>query len=73
VIDTVAALTSTILIQVKPVPGKELIAKAIHFNSPRKEQKMISINCGAIPGIYRIEYLVTSRERSPARRHDARQ
>jgi transcriptional regulator with GAF, ATPase, and Fis domain len=29
--------------------GKELIAKAIHFNSQRREQKIVSINCGAIP------------------------
>ena len=29
--------------------GKELVAKAIHFNSPRKDQKLVSINCGAIP------------------------
>ena len=48
-IDTVASLTSTILIQGETGTGKELIAKAIHFNSPRKEQKMVSINCGAIP------------------------
>jgi len=48
-IETVASLTSTILIQGETGTGKELIAKAIHFNSPRREQKMISINCGAIP------------------------
>ncbi len=28
--------------------GKELIAKAIHFNSPRKNMPFISINCGAL-------------------------
>src|SRR5436189_4061937 len=48
-VDTIAGLTSTVLIQGETGTGKELIAKAIHFNSPRKEQKMISINCGAIP------------------------
>jgi len=48
-IDTVASLNSTILIQGETGTGKELIAKAIHFNSPRKEQKLVSINCGAIP------------------------
>ena len=48
-IETVAPLTSTILIEGETGTGKELIAKAIHFNSPRKEQKMVSINCGAIP------------------------
>ena len=29
--------------------GKELLAKAIHFNSPRREKPLIVINCGAIP------------------------
>lgn len=48
-IQAVAGLTSTILIQGETGTGKELIAKAIHFNSPRKDQKMVSINCGAIP------------------------
>jgi two-component system, NtrC family, response regulator AtoC len=48
-IDSVAALNSTVLIQGETGTGKELIAKAIHFNSPRKDQKMVSINCGAIP------------------------
>ena len=46
---TIAGLTSTVLIQGETGTGKELIAKAIHFNSQRKDQKMVSINCGAIP------------------------
>jgi len=29
--------------------GKELIANAIHFSSPRSKGPMISVNCGAIP------------------------
>jgi two-component system NtrC family response regulator len=28
--------------------GKELIAKAIHYNSPRKDRPFISVNCGAL-------------------------
>jgi DNA-binding NtrC family response regulator len=28
--------------------GKELVAKAIHFNSPRKTRPFVSINCGAL-------------------------
>jgi DNA-binding NtrC family response regulator len=48
-VDTVAGLTSTVLIQGETGTGKELIAKAVHFNSPRKDQKLVSINCGAIP------------------------
>jgi two-component system, NtrC family, response regulator PilR len=30
--------------------GKELVAKAIHYEGPRKEGPFIAINCGAIPG-----------------------
>jgi DNA-binding NtrC family response regulator len=48
-IDAVAGLNSTVLIQGETGTGKEVIAKAIHFHSPRKDQKLVSINCGAIP------------------------
>jgi DNA-binding NtrC family response regulator len=48
-INAVAGLNSTVLISGETGTGKELIAKAIHFNSPRKDQKLVSINCGAIP------------------------
>src|SRR6476620_2655318 len=48
-VDTIAGLSSTCLIQGETGTGKELIAKAIHFNSRRKDQKLVSINCGAIP------------------------
>jgi DNA-binding NtrC family response regulator len=48
-VDTIAGLSSTVLIEGETGTGKELIAKAIHFNSPRKDQKLVSINCGAIP------------------------
>jgi two-component system response regulator AtoC len=48
-VETVAGLTSTVLVQGETGTGKELIAKAIHFNSPRRDQKLVSINCGAIP------------------------
>src|SRR5437588_8226291 len=48
-VNTIAGLNSTVLIQGETGTGKELIAKAVHFNSPRKDQKLVSINCGAIP------------------------
>ncbi len=48
-VETIAATNSTVLISGETGTGKELIARAIHFNSLRKEQKIVSINCGAIP------------------------
>jgi len=30
-------------------PGKERVAKAIHYNSPRGDQPLVTLNCGAIP------------------------
>ncbi|WP_321476605.1 sigma-54 dependent transcriptional regulator [uncultured Paludibaculum sp.] len=44
-----AQSASTVLVRGETGTGKELLAKAIHFNSPRRERPMIVINCGAIP------------------------
>lgn len=48
-IELVAQKTSTVLIEGETGTGKELIARAIHYNSPRKNHPLVSINCGAIP------------------------
>lgn len=40
---------TTVLIRGENGTGKELVAKAIHFNSPKKSGEFIAINCGAIP------------------------
>lgn len=47
-IKTVAGTSSTILITGKSGTGKELIARAIHYNSGRKNKAFIPVNCGAI-------------------------
>ena len=46
-IETVAEVQSTILINGESGTGKELVARAIHDLSPRAEKPFISINCGA--------------------------
>ncbi|MQY78014.1 MAG: response regulator, partial [Bacteroidetes bacterium] len=45
----VSETDATVLIQGESGVGKELIAQAIHYNSPRKEMPLIAVNCGAIP------------------------
>jgi len=48
-IGMVADKTSTVLITGETGTGKELIARAIHYGGSRKDQPMVSVNCGAIP------------------------
>jgi DNA-binding NtrC family response regulator len=48
-IEKVALGSSTVIIYGSSGTGKELVAKAIHYNSPRADRPFIPFNCGAIP------------------------
>jgi len=47
-IERVADSSSSILIQGKSGTGKELVARAIHYHSPRKGRPFVSVNCGGL-------------------------
>jgi DNA-binding NtrC family response regulator len=48
-LETVAGTNSTILITGETGTGKEVVARAIHHNSPRKMHRFVALNCSAIP------------------------
>ena len=48
-LETVARASSTILITGETGTGKEVVARAIHHNSPRKAHRFVALNCSAIP------------------------
>jgi transcriptional regulator with GAF, ATPase, and Fis domain len=45
----VAPLDSPVLLSGETGTGKDVIANAIHYSSPRSQGPFISVNCGAIP------------------------
>jgi DNA-binding NtrC family response regulator len=48
-VERVAPTRATVLLTGESGVGKDLIARAIHFHSPRRDRPMVKINCSAIP------------------------
>ena len=46
-LEKISSSESSVMIQGENGTGKELVAKAIHFNSPRKDNQFLAVNCSA--------------------------
>lgn len=49
VIDRLSRVETAVLIRGDSGTGKELVASAVHFNGPRKDENFVTVNCSAIP------------------------
>src|SRR5262245_54449798 len=48
-VETIAKTNSTVLITGESGTGKDMVARAVHFNSLRAEHPFVALNCGAVP------------------------
>jgi two-component system NtrC family response regulator len=47
-IEKIAPASATVLLEGESGTGKELVAKSIHFNSPRRNKPFVAVNCSAL-------------------------
>jgi two-component system response regulator HydG len=47
-VETVSHSCATILVQGESGTGKELVARAVHYRSPRKDRPFVAVNCSAL-------------------------
>jgi DNA-binding NtrC family response regulator len=48
-VNQIAPMKSTVLLSGESGVGKELVAEAIHYESPRRPRPLVKVNCGALP------------------------
>jgi two-component system response regulator PilR (NtrC family) len=48
-VETIARTNSTVLITGESGTGKDMVARAVHFNSLRADHPFVALNCGAVP------------------------
>ncbi|MFQ5601333.1 MAG: sigma 54-interacting transcriptional regulator [Candidatus Krumholzibacteriia bacterium] len=48
-LEKMSGSSSNVLIQGETGTGKELIARALHFNGPQRDGPWVPVNCGAVP------------------------
>ena len=72
-LDRVTDTNLPVVVEGESGTGKELVARAIHFHGPRKDQAFVSENCAAIPRpCWNRRSSVTSGARSPGADREAR-
>jgi len=48
-VERCATTEATVLVRGETGTGKELIARAVHFNSPRRDKPLVKVDCAALP------------------------
>ncbi len=48
-VETIAKTNSTVLITGESGTGKDLVARAVHYNSLRRDRPFVALNCGGVP------------------------